>query len=524
MKFSFDYCLNKQLPKLAWIAQVPQKGGPISVIHGSAVECREEWLVEGIWDGNFEHGLFHRSENFFGSGIRLEGDSVFLVPASARTDRLLYCELDGRIICSNSLMILLAFTAARLDFSHDYYRECYSVLDGVDRYEMKFTIKHPCINSFHQVFYKNIIISADGISHHRRDKPHKIRSFNHYLDVLMDVLSRLRKNYESEARRISISAFTTISAGYDSAAVSAIVKRIGVKTCFTGIPIDSPKYLQLLQPKAVMQAKQCDHGIHVGKALELDVFCLDSRRSSISEDELYFLATNYPKYLWGNWSDLGFHSMVSYIEKNHACAVVFKGHYGDFIWDVDVEDKYLTGQINQKTPFGGGFNLTEIRLKSGFIQVAVPYILSRNIKDVVQISRSRDMEPWRLHNDYDRPIPRRILESAGVDRNLFGMQKGYIATMYSWPVNRNLRKRFSEYLRKEHGITIVIFYIDYLFRLLSQRRIIRGLLLKMGFSFKGREYFALHKDINPGFLMWHWATQELVEKMARILSILANKT
>jgi hypothetical protein len=517
MNFRFYYEPIRQLPKLAWLAQIDRKEGSISVIHGSSVECRDEWMVEGVWDGDFEQALFHRSENFFGSGIRIDGDTLYLVPASARVDRLLYCELDEKILSSNSLILLLAFTGAKLDFKHDYNRECYSVLDGVDNYDTEFAILHPQLRSLKQVFYKNIVISAEGVSLQRRDRLHRIKSFNHYYEMLTSTLSRIRSNYESSARKIPVSAVTTISSGYDSTAVSALVRCIGVRTCFTGKRIDGPKYLRFFQRKHVRQAKRSDHGVQIARALGLDIHYLDSKRSSISEDELYFLATNYPKFLWGNWSDLGFHSMVSYIERNCASAVVFKGHYGDFIWDANVEDKYLTDQINQKTPFGGGFNLTEIRLKSGFIQVPVPYLFARSIKDIVRIARSREMEPWRLHNSYDRPIPRRILESAGVDRMLFGMQKEYIASMYSWPVNKNLRKRFSRYIKKEYGISISVLYLDYLLRLLYGRRLIGGILRRMGLSLKGREHFALRKNINPGFLMWDWATQELVERTAKIL-------
>ena len=56
------------LPKLAWLATLDLVSGELSVQHGSAVERRDEWLVEGVWDGAFEEGRFHESENFFGSG------------------------------------------------------------------------------------------------------------------------------------------------------------------------------------------------------------------------------------------------------------------------------------------------------------------------------------------------------------------------------------------------------------------------------------------------------------------------
>ena len=44
--------------------------------HGLSVECRENWMVEDVWDGDFSSGDLHRAENFFGSGIRVESEPV----------------------------------------------------------------------------------------------------------------------------------------------------------------------------------------------------------------------------------------------------------------------------------------------------------------------------------------------------------------------------------------------------------------------------------------------------------------
>ena len=142
-------------------------------------------------------------------------------------------------------------------------------------------------------------------------------------------------------------------------------------------------------------------------------------------------------------------------------AVVFTGYQGDSIWDVNIEEKYLNDQIKRAGMSMSGLNLTEIRLKSGFINVAVPYILARNNRDIVKIARSREMEPWRLNNTYDRPIPRRILETSGVNRQLFGMKKKYIATSYFWPVNAHLRKQFFRYLKEKYSIGLLFVYCYY---------------------------------------------------------------
>ena len=69
------------LPKLAWVASVNLKNPvALSVFHGPSMELGDSWIVEGIWDGDYQAGSFHTSENFFGSGIRVEERLFILFP------------------------------------------------------------------------------------------------------------------------------------------------------------------------------------------------------------------------------------------------------------------------------------------------------------------------------------------------------------------------------------------------------------------------------------------------------------
>jgi hypothetical protein len=131
MKWRVYYHAVAELPKLAWLASIELGGGSLSVLHGSAVECRDEWMVEGVWDGDFDRGDFHRSPNFSGSGIRIEDERIYIVASSALVDRLFYCFHGGKMLISNSLILLLAFTGARLNSNQDYRTECRSILKGV---------------------------------------------------------------------------------------------------------------------------------------------------------------------------------------------------------------------------------------------------------------------------------------------------------------------------------------------------------------------------------------------------------
>jgi len=61
-----------------------------------------------------------------------------------------------------------------------------------------------------------------------------------------------------------------------------------------------------------------------------------------------------------------------------------------------------------------------------------------------------------LGNSYDRPIPRRIAEEAGVPRDLFGQTKVGSVVLFpspSLPYGRELREKFLEYLVNEGIMT-----------------------------------------------------------------------
>ena len=91
-----------------------------------------------------------------------------------------------------------------------------------------------------------------------------------------------------------------------------------------------------------------------------------------------------------------------------------------------------------------------MRLDAGYVQVAVPFIGGRRRADIVHITESAEMDPWRLGTDYDRPIPRRLAEEAGVPRALFGQKKVASIVMFPpppVPIGRDLRREFLAFLR-----------------------------------------------------------------------------
>lgn len=496
MVFRFDYKLVAEMPKLAWLGVIEQNSSDISVLHGSSVECREAWMVEGVWDGTFAEGNFHHTENFYGSGIRIEGNNVIFVASSTPVDRLLYCEYNNAFFVSNSLVLLLAATGARLDLNHDYHPEIHAVGISRNPYDRRFRINHPEIECFFQVFHENIIYSNKGVSFEYRYKRHGIESYEQYFSMFMEMLRKLKENYESNQRQFSIQAYSTLSQGYDSTAVASLVRHIGVKKAFSASRLNTT----LPFPKTVDERYGAEK---ISRKLGLELIPLDNDRSQVSEDELYFLATTYPKYHSGAWSEVALHAMAKYIETNCSAAVVFSGHHGDSIWKVDLPDEAIEKILIPSRSMGF---CSEMRLKSGYISIPLPGFLATAMRDIVAISRSKAMDPWRLHNNYDRPIPRRIAEEAGVDRHLFGMQKQHVATSYMLPINRNLRKAFLMHLEDGLSIRSTTIYMEYVLKL-----ILKALPGRIKLSL-------LPKDIDLYYLMCNWATSVLSRKTATILS------
>lgn len=63
--------------------------------------------------------------------------------------------------------------------------------------------------------------------------------------------------------------------------------------------------------------------------------------------------------------------------------------------------------------------------------------------EVNAISNSEEMKQWSVGGDYDRPIPRRIIEEKGVKREAFGNKKQGAGTSYHFDTFRRLKSKMS---------------------------------------------------------------------------------
>jgi hypothetical protein len=489
-------CLEQaSLPKLAWLAEVETGTNVVTVHHGSSVETAPQWCVEGTWDGPFEDGDFQRAENLFGSGVRVDGQTLVFCSSVALVDRLFHVTWDGRLVVSNSLIQLLARTGARLDPRHNYRRESFASGAGFKRYPNAFRVIHPRFRTIQQEYHCNLALRDGRIERLPRSQPRSFAGFDEYREALGAALARIRDNYRSGARRHAVVAFATTSTGYDSAAATVLARAAGVTETFT----------IALPPGA--DAQERDSGAPIAAALGMTVRGLSTQPEDASaEMERYLLAASV------EGSEVFLENLARHIGASCQAAVLYTGYHGDVVWKRPARAPEAIDDMRRKDV--SGLNLAEVRLVAGFFNVAVPFIYGRNMADITAISLSPEMQPWCVAADYDRPIPRRIVEAAGVPRQLFGQRKRAQVRFYGDPRSPVLRAQFREYLATR--VADLGWRLAAMERLRSADHAVSFLVRRM---FRMRDTPSLVRLVLPDHfdrrsLVFVWAVDGLAERFA----------
>ena len=250
----------------------------------------------------------------------------------------------------------------------------------------------------------------------------------------------------------------------------------------------------------------------------MQILRLDPRALSATEDELYFYAA------CSGGAETAFGSLAEHVSRHCQAAVVFTGHHGDVVWDTSTLPRDADGDVSRRGITG--LSISEVRLKSGFIHAPVPFIMAAQTKALDRISGSLEMKPWVLGTSYDRPIPRRIVEQAGVDREAFGQVKKAVLTSPALPMNPALRKQFLRYLRSKGirhvrafgRINRLYYFMLRLWGYLREFARTRSLRLdpQFGHYLKTRPRL-FHRGIDFTNLLHQWAVEVLLQQSTEML-------
>jgi hypothetical protein len=206
--------------------------------------------------------------------------------------------------------------------------------------------------------------------------------------------------------------FSTQSKGYDSTAANAIAKEFGVDKVFTVTKGKANGYFA----NEDRRIETDDDGTEICRIFELPCVPID-RRAAEREQELEYL---FHASMHEN-ADFNLQEIGRHVQRP---TVLITGCLGE-LWYTNHYYKEHPKAIDPHLIRGdlGNHGLTEVRLQAGYSQLSFPYIGARSREDIYRITESSEMEPWRLNCAYDRPIPRRIAEEAGLPRSMFGQKK-----------------------------------------------------------------------------------------------------
>lgn len=400
-----NYSEIENWPRLAWCAICEVGSAEIRVLHGSRVETRSDWFGEIVWAGEFSEEAFDRTDIVSGSGGRQRNDTFNFVSSGSIVDRLHVLRNGNRYFVSNSLPCVLSVANVSLDPTYPkYYEALRSINFGLDSYQREFRCSSGHVEF---VYFDNL--SWDGSDLVRQPKAFSktaFSDFDNYHAFLVSMMESVAKNIGSPDRQYPYEMLTTVSSGYDSATVAAITVTSG---CNRALTIDRSR------------SGDSDSGAEIGGYLGMDTHIADRdawRKHDLAE--IPFIAGGP-----GGGGSVYFKSA----EEQLPGTVLFTGLGGGLIWGQPTRD-----QNGEYPPIGfSDASLTEYRLSVGFIHCVLPLWGMRAPADVFRISASDEMIPWRVPGNYNRPIPRRIVETAGVPREAFGMTKKAAAFMLHQP-------------------------------------------------------------------------------------------
>ncbi len=414
------YKMNVNLPPLAWRANC--KDGIVEVLHGKYVDARDGFFVEGAWSGNFADGDFVNSEWVCGSGACFADDKITFSTATHIVGGLFHISIDNKFCISNSLYLLMAENGYQLDPQYmNYEKDFNTILFGVEDYKKDIHVlnEHNEKDVIQVSYFRNITIDSNGdIEIKIKPSVKAFSSFEDYYSRLKQSVATLIANGKDKDRAYQYGTVTTISRGYDAPCCAAVAKTAGCDNAVTFKP--NGKYAD-------------DCGTEIAELLGYSTIIERDAADYLTRDncvEAMYVATG----------ELGADISLAAFDDDFSGNLVFTGERGDSVWDRNAKNR------NNKFAFNAVFALlgcTERRLWLNYISVPMPLYGASAWESLYDIANSEEMKDWRTNNSYDRPIPRRIIESAGVPRNKFGIMKHGAGFIYRYDWMNRIKTRMA---------------------------------------------------------------------------------
>lgn len=389
---NLDVVVVPELPPLAWLLAAEQ--GRNTLFCGTGVETGEDWFFEGCWAGPFEERGFDRAADVFGSGARVGPDGRLLfVPASHENEPLYILLRDGAHLVSNSLAFAVEFAGIDLPYDPGIGLRFATLLKGLGRYERQVFAGEGW--RLCRVIHENFEVVDGELRLWRKPDAIGFADFAAYRARIAEAVGKAFENGASMRRRLRFEPIVTCSSGYDTPAAAAIAAELG---CREGVTMHTARGGDDDSGKAIIERLGM-------RAAEYERPPARSERFRYAEAEFVSAGMGGDDYFAGIFED------------RLAGRIMMTGHGGGRFSPHARPSPDLPRQDSS------GMSLVEFRLRLAFVHIPLACIAMVHHPDVVAISRNAEMAPYRLGTGYDKPIPRRLAEEAGVPREWFGQKK-----------------------------------------------------------------------------------------------------
>lgn len=400
--WKFDYQPASDLPARAWIAWIGD--GVVDVVCGLSVVREADAFFEGTWAGPRSLKALPDVTTIFGSGVVVRGEGLMVISPGHVFDGIWFVSLPGRLVVANTLVGLLAGAGLELDPDESYPARFLPIADLKWMPEDQATgLLANCIVTLPTrtatvsgLFFENLRIDSNGSPHlSRKPRESPFRSFVDYRDRLSEATA------SAFANAAGYEPVVALSGGYDSTGVAVVASKLG---CRRAVSLDTAR----LFPGGA-STEDAGHAAAVALGLEIEVFDRLSYREREDLPEAEFLA--------GGMS--GEDIVMSAFEPSIRRTLLITGFWTGTVW---VKSHAYPPRWSHPGDLSG-CDLTEFGLRTDFIHVPLATFGAAQARHFDHFFDAADMQPYTLGGHYDRPIPRRLAEEAGVPRGSFGVRK-----------------------------------------------------------------------------------------------------
>ncbi len=423
MNLTFSFQHLPSLPSNAWSVIIRKQCDVISVFHGSGVEARNDLFAEAVWNEGFDADGMEKATLFFGTGCMIKGALAVFMTSSDQTAPLYSLQRRDVVFISNSIIHLMQLSGTAPLNAYPFYTYDFLRNSRAGIGQPAGTLLHAGNGSLKVHFNTRIAINSDlvmGFSPYLA-VPEPL-NYQHLLSIYKSAIARLFENGADEARRFKYRQNILCSSGYDSLANAVVCADLGCRSFISVLDSRSAS------PEADSGKRPMGYlglGVH-----EVDRYVHISNSKACDAEFGLTSIHNYP--------------FLSACEHLLGKSLLINGSLGDVIWSV--RHHRLAG--NDWKDWGlyllPGLSSTEHRLRVGYIDVSPQSMFVRHAQALFRISSSEEMEFFRPDPGYDRPIPRRIIEEAGIPRGTFAIRKMMTAVAgFNDPLNMHPEARES---------------------------------------------------------------------------------